>query len=250
LNSFALKAENLSFTYPRPPQPLFWLMGGKARSVTALDKVSFSMERGEKVSLMGRNGAGKTTLLKIAMGLLSTANSGIAIFGMSPLHKNSRRMIGFSQSDERSFYFRMTVRENLQFFGGIWGMDAPSLRSRISGISEKLSVSEFLDEPFAQLSSGMKQRVSIARSLLHDPPLLLLDEPTRSLDVVAQEELRTLLGSGVFENKTVLLATHKFEEAVRLSGRCVVLNRGRLVLDGAPPASESALVELLGKEEP
>lgn len=245
----ALKAENLSFTYPRPPQPLFWLMGGKARSVTALDRVSFSMERGEKISLMGRNGAGKTTLLKIAMGLLSTARSGITIFGMSPLDKNSRRMIGFSQSDERSFYFRMTVRENLLFFGGIWGMSGVSLRSRVSEISEKLSVSEFLDEPFAQLSSGMKQRVSIARSLLHDPALLLLDEPTRSLDVVAQEELRALLESGIFKEKTVLLATHKFEEAARLSERCVVLNRGRLVLDGKPPSNESELVGLLGREQ-
>ncbi len=184
------------------------------------------------------------------MGLLSTANSGTAIFGCRPSTRTAGGRYASPQIDETLLLFQETVRENLQFFGGIWGMDAPSLRSRISGISEKLSVSEFLDEPFAQLSSGMKQRVSIARSLLHDPPLLLLDEPTRSLDVVAQEELRTLLGSGVFENKTVLLATHKFEEAVRLSGRCVVLNRGRLVLDGAPPASESALVELLGKEEP
>jgi len=224
-------------------------MGGKARSVSALKEVSFSMEPGEKVSLMGRNGAGKTTLLKIVMGLLGTARKGVLVFGKSPLEKETRRMIGFSQSDERSFYFRMTVRENLQFFGGIWGITEAALRRKIGEVSEQLSVAEYLDEPFAQLSSGMKQRVSIARSILHDPQLLLLDEPTRSLDAVAQEELRTLICGGIFAGKAVLMATHKFEEASRVSGRCLLLKEGFLMHDGPPPSSEARLVELLGGSE-
>jgi ABC-2 type transport system ATP-binding protein len=249
LTETALNIANLSFTYPRPPQPFFWLMGGKSRSVTALKDVSFSLTRGEKVSLMGKNGAGKTTLLKIVMGLLGAPQKNIGVFGKSPLEKETRRLIGFSQSDERSFYFRMTVRENLLFFGGIWGIGNPALERKIGEISEKLSIKDFVDEPFAQLSSGMKQRVSIARSLLHDPPLLLLDEPTRSLDAVAQEEVRGLLKSGIFEDKTILLATHKFDEAVKLSDRCVILRQGKIVLDGNPPSSETELIELLGKDE-
>lgn len=223
-------------------------MGGKARSVTALENVSFSMAPGEKVCLMGKNGAGKTTLLKIVMGLLSTGRGKIEVFGMSPLEKEARRMIGFSQSDERSFYFRMTVRENLLFFGGIWGIESAPLKRKVEEISRQLSVTDFLDEPFAQLSSGMKQRVSIARSMLHDPSLLLLDEPTRSLDAVAQEELRALLGSSIFAGRTVLVATHNLEEASEISPRCIILRKGGMVLDGAPPENEASLIERLGKE--
>jgi ABC-type multidrug transport system ATPase subunit len=245
----ALSIKNLSFTYPKPPQPFFWLMGGKARSVNALKSISLALEEGEKVSLMGRNGAGKTTLLKIVMGLLSAPQKNIGVFGRSPLEKDTRRLIGFSQSDERSFYFRLTVRENLLFFGGIWGIENHLLKLKLDDISERLSIREFIDEPFAQLSSGMKQRVSIARSMLHDPPLLLLDEPTRSLDAVAQAEVGALIKSDVFKSKAILLATHKFDEALKLSRRCVVLREGTIVLDGSPPSSEKELIELLGKEE-
>lgn len=246
----ALKIESLYFTYPRPPQPLFWLMGGKARSVTALENVSFSMAPGEKLCLMGKNGAGKTTLLKIVMGLLSTGHGKVEVFGRSPLEKEARRMIGFSQSDERSFYFRMTVRENLMFFGGIWGIECSPLKKKVEEMADQLSVRDFLDEPFAQLSSGMKQRVSIARSMLHDPSLLLLDEPTRSLDAVAQEELRTLLGSDIFAGRTILVATHNLEEASEISGRCIILRKGGMVMDGTPPENEAMLIERLGKDAP
>ncbi|NMC00194.1 MAG: ABC transporter ATP-binding protein [Thermoanaerobaculaceae bacterium] len=245
----AVSVKNLNFTYPKPPALFLYLMGGKARSVQALKEINFTISPGEKISLMGKNGAGKTTLLKIIMGLLHHQVNSVEVFGKSPFSGETRKMIGFAQSDERSFYHRLSVQENLFFFGGIWGLSESVLKERIFTISEELNLKDFINEPFSQLSSGMKQRVSIGRALLNDPPLLLLDEPTRSLDIIAQDELRSLLKGHLFKDKTIITATHKIEEAQEISQRCIILKEGKVVYDGVPFEKEEKFFELMGKEE-
>lgn len=245
----AISIKNLTFSYPMPPSVLLYLMGGKSRTVTALKNISIKVNQSEKICIMGKNGAGKTTLLKIIMGLLYHCKDSVEVFGRSPLCRETRKMIGFAQSDERSFYHRLTVRENLLFFGGIWGLNNSFLQDRISIISEELNLKEILDEPYSQLSSGMKQRISIGRALLNEPPLLLLDEPTRSLDIIAQNELRNLLKGNLFKEKTVIIATHKIDEAKDISERCIILNEGYVVYDGKPIEEEKKFFELMGKDE-
>lgn len=245
----AVSIKNLTFTYPKPPAFLLYLMGGKARTVQALKNINFSVSPGEKISLMGKNGAGKTTLLKIIIGLLHHKATSVEVFGNPPSSRETRKMIGFAQSDERSFYHRLSVKENLFFFGGIWGLSDAILKKRIYTISEELKLQDFINEPFSQLSSGMKQRVSIGRALLNNPPLLLLDEPTRSLDIIAQEELRSLLKGALFKEKTIITATHKIQEAQEISQRCIILKEGRVVYDGIPFETEDKFFELMGREE-
>jgi len=245
----AVSIKNLNFTYPKPPAFFLYLMGGKARSVQALKGVNFSISPGEKISLMGKNGAGKTTLLKIIMGLLHQKGNSVEVFGKSPASGETRKMIGFAQSDERSFYHRLSVQENLFFFGGIWGLSDSILKEKIFTISEELNLKDFINEPYSQLSSGMKQRVSIGRALLNDPPLLLLDEPTRSLDIIAEDELRSLLKGTLFKEKTIITATHKIEEAQEISKRCIILKEGQVVYDGIPFEKAEKFFELMGREE-
>ncbi len=245
----AISIENLTFSYPKPPSLLLYLMGGKSRTITALKEISTTINQGEKISIMGKNGAGKTTLLKIIMGLLYVCGENVEVFGSSPLNSETRKKIGFAQSDERSFYHRLTVKENLLFFGSIWGIETLLLQKRITTISEELSFKNLLNEPYSQLSSGMKQRVSIGRALLNDPPLLLLDEPTRSLDIIAQDELRNLLKGTLFKEKTVITATHKIEEAKEISNRCIILKEGRIVYDGNPFEEDEKFFEIMGIED-
>lgn len=246
--TYAVSIKQLTFSYPKPPALFLYLMGGKARTVKALNSLNFSVSLGEKISLMGKNGAGKTTLLKIVMGLLHHSKNSVEVFGNSPLERDTRKIIGFAQSDERSFYHRLSVKENLLFFGGIWGIKDSTLEERISLISDELDLIQIINEPFSQLSSGMKQRVSIGRALLNDPPLLLLDEPTRSLDIISQKELRHLLKGPLFKEKTIITATHKIEEAKEISDRCLILNKGNLVYDGKPFNEEEKFFEFMGKE--
>lgn len=247
--STAVSIHNLNFTYPKPPALFLYLMGGKSRCVQALKNIDVNIEKGEKISLMGKNGAGKTTLLKIVMGLLHQEGNSVKVFGKSPMSGEARKMIGFAQSDERSFYLRLTIRENLFFFGGIWGLKESAINERISLILDELNLKDIINEPFSQLSSGMKQKVSIARALLNDPPILLLDEPTRSLDIIAQNELRSLLKGNLFKEKTIITATHKIEEAQEISERCIILKEGSLVYDGKVFKEKENYFELMGGEE-
>ena len=184
-----------------------------------LNDVHFTGHRGEVLGLLGANGAGKTTLLQILCGLVKPDSGAIRAAGN----------IAYCASGERSFYYRLTVRENLRFFATLAGVGRAAERDRrIADVLEMVDLSEKIDEPYSRLSSGMRQRLAIARSLVDDPPIILFDEPTRAVDPVHAHAVRTFIRDRLAQElgKTVLLATNYVEEAWDFCDRIIVLRAG------------------------
>jgi ABC-2 type transport system ATP-binding protein len=204
-----------------------------------LNDVSLNVNAGELVGLLGGNGAGKTTLLQV-LATLSRGDSGsVTIAGVSvdTQPDRVRSMIGFCGSADRGFYYRLTSRENLRFFGAVSRHVAPRLlESRIETVLELVDLREHGDQLFSHLSSGMRQRLSVARALLGDPPVLLFDEPTRAVDPIHAQSLRALIRTTLVDQlgKTVILATNLLEEAWATCHRVAVLRSGRVVAFDAP----------------
>ncbi len=198
--------------------------------------VSFSVARGEFFGLLGPNGAGKTTLFK----LLSTAitpDSGTAtVDGFDVVRDPAevRRRLTPVLANERSLNWRLSARENLNLFAALYGFHGAAARSRIDEVLAAVELSHVGEKMVANFSSGMKQRLSIARALISEPAVLLLDEPTRSLDPVSARNFRTFLREDIAGRRgcTVLLATHSSDEALGLCDRVAVLNRGELLAMG------------------
>ena len=145
-----------------------------------------------------------------------------------------KRLLGYVSSDERSFYWRLTGRQNLAFFGSLYEVHGRALRERIQYLLARLELTGQADQPFGEYSSGMKQRLSVARALLHDPPIMFLDEPTRSLDPISAKHLRRFIGEELNgrDGKTLILATHNLQEAEQLCSKVAVLAQGRVLGTG------------------
>jgi len=203
----------------------------KSERVLALSGVDLEMQEGEILGLLGPNGAGKTTLLKIFSCLIFPDEGYARVRGIDTVRENRvKPLIGLVNSDERSFYWRLSARENLRFFARLYNVEGPRIGARIDELLERVDMLESADRPFSGYSSGMKQRVAIARALLHDPPILFMDEPTRSLDPAASLALRRFVQEQLKErdHKTILLATHNLHEAEELSDRVAILAGGRV----------------------
>lgn len=246
MTEMAIRTEQLGKQYVLPrgwrdllrrplPRPQ---AGQTARgAVTAVDSVSLQVRPGELYSLLGPNGAGKTTLIKLLCTLIVPTSGQGSIFGVDLAHSNAiRQMIGMSSGDERSFYWRLTGRHNLEFFGILYGLSEAQARQRAGELLEKIDLASHADRPFRTYSSGQKQRLSIARALLHHPRLLFLDEPTRSLDPTATMRLHEFIEQDLLraEGMTILLTTHRLDEAARLSQRIGIMDQGRLQAEGTP----------------
>jgi len=229
--------------------------------VTALQGISLEARAGEIYGLLGPNGAGKTTFLKILAGLV-LPSGGRALVGGIDVARDDRavkRRIGFVTSDERSFYWRLTGRENLDFFARLYGLRGEAARRVSADLLRVMDMEGIADRSFMSYSTGMKQRLAIARALLHDPPVLCLDEPTRSLDPIAAKHLRRFVAERLNRErgKTVLLATHNLQEAEELCGRVVVLDRGRVLRQGSVsgitarlPGRDRYVLDVRGLESP
>ncbi len=209
----------------------------RAERITALDGLSLETRAGEIFGLLGPNGAGKTTFLKILAGLV-LPTAGRALVGGADVARDEggvKRSIGFVTSDERTFYWRLSGRENLDFFARLYGLAASRARATSHALLAEMDMQGIADRPFMSYSTGMRQRLGIARALLHDPPVLCLDEPTRSLDPIAAKHLRRFVVERLNRErgKTVLLATHNLQEAEEMCGRLVVLDRGRILRLGS-----------------
>jgi len=198
------------------------------------------VRRGELFGLLGANGAGKSTILRLISGLVIADSGTILVDGIdvrsAPLAV--RRKVALCCTDERSFYYRLTGQRNLEYFGALVGLHGQRLRERIAYVARLVDLTGDLDRRFDAFSSGMKQRLGIARGLLGDPELLILDEPTRAVDPVHAASIRTFVRDELVgrQGKTVLLATNTLDEAWELCERIAVLRRGRLVTIGAPDA--------------
>jgi len=204
----------------------------KPGEVRALEGVSFDVRPGEIFGLLGPNGAGKTTLLKILSCLVSPTSGSARIQGYDIARDfyGVRSSIGLVTSDERSFYWRLSGRENLRFFATLYNVPRERIRARTVELLEKMELVAKADQPFMEYSTGTKQRLAIARALLHDPPILFMDEPTRSLDPTAAKHLREFVVGTLNrkEGKTILLATHNLPEAESLCSRLVILHLSKV----------------------
>ncbi|MCF7907314.1 MAG: ABC transporter ATP-binding protein [Candidatus Omnitrophica bacterium] len=197
------------------------LRGSAARTeVKAVDRVSFSLEAGSTMAIMGPNAAGKTTLLKLIASLIIPTSGRISVKGT----------IGLVTGEERSFYWRLSGQQNLEFFAALYGLGKSEAKRRIQQLVELLGIEDMSDVLVQEYSSGYKQRLAIARGLLHDPDILLLDEPTKNLDSSHAEHLRIFIREnlGKESKKTVIFTSHNLEEASFLANKLAVMDKGCL----------------------
>ncbi len=228
----AVSVSKLSKSFPRrrPFGELVKRPWAKSERLAVLSEIDFTIGRGEMVGLLGPNGAGKTTLIKILCGLVLPETGSAEILG-APADSHARaRLLGLVHGEERSFYWRLTARENLNFFARLHGLSGTARSRRVSELLERVELGADADRRFGDYSSGMRQRLAIARALLADPPVVLMDEPTRSLDPVSAAHLREWIQRQLHieGGKTILIATHNLREAELLCSRVAILAEGRL----------------------
>ena len=205
----------------------------------ALAGVSFEVREGESVGLLGANGAGKSTLLRILATLLLPTRGAARVAGFNTASESRevRRRLGYHAGTDSGFYARLTGRQNLRFFGRLNMLSRAAADKRIEQLAEQFRLTESLDQQVRTLSTGTVQRLSLARALLHEPPVLLLDEPTRSLDAIGAMEFRRFLKSQVLERgETLLFASHTLAEIELLADRVAIIDSGRLLACDTPEA--------------
>ncbi|HLG11839.1 MAG TPA: ABC transporter ATP-binding protein [Dehalococcoidia bacterium] len=216
-----------------------------------LDGVEFQLPLGQIIGILGTNGAGKTTLLKIIAGLLSPTAGSVRVhdWDICGERRETQSAAAYCFAEDRSFYWRLTGRQNLEFFGAIndcfGGREAGKLIERVTA---RLSIEDYLDRPFFQYSSGIRQRFSLARALMIEPRVLLLDEPTRSVDSVESENLWRVIRDDLVRDGgvSVVLVTHQTEEALEVCDRIAILDEGRLKVNIAPADLRLAAAGALG----
>jgi sodium transport system ATP-binding protein len=204
--------------------------------VCAVNGVSFSCRPGEVYGLLGANGAGKTTALRILATILApTAGTAVvAGFDVAKDPQSVRARVGFL-SAATALYGRLSAQEMVEYFGRLHGLDEPSLRRRIDEIFTRLEMNAFRDRRCDQLSTGIKQKVSIARTLVHDPPVMIFDEPTMGLDVMAARTIVAFIRECRDHGKTVVFSTHVMSEVEKLCDRVGIIHRGELRAEGTLP---------------
>ena len=205
-------------------------------ATVALRDLSLTVEEGEVFSLLGHNGAGKTTTVRIINGLLAPASGSVRVFGLSPLVDGAtvrRRTAVLTESP--TLDDRLTARETLRAFAEMYDVAAPDVAARTEALLAEFGIAERASDRVGGFSRGMKQRLSLARALVHDPDLLFLDEPTAGLDPVATQQLhQTVRQMARGRGRTVVLCTHNLVEAQALSDRVAVLGGGALLALGTP----------------
>jgi ABC-2 type transport system ATP-binding protein len=208
----------------------------KWMNVEAVRGVSFEIERGELFGLLGPNGAGKTTTIKMLITLLLPTSGTARVLGYDVVKdpREVRKRIGYVFGGERGVYERLSGYDNLRYFAELYGVPPKEIPGRIDSLLELVGLKGREQERAEGYSRGMKQRLHIARGLLHDPPVVFLDEPTIGLDPVGARELRATIASLADAGKTILLTTHYMFEADALCDRIAVITRGEIVAQGTP----------------
>jgi ABC-type multidrug transport system ATPase subunit len=258
----AICVENLEKRFP--PTRSGWrafLQPFEKPTVAALAGVSLEVRSRESMALLGANGAGKSTLLRILATLLLPTRGRARIAGHDTATdpRAVRRQLGYHAGSDSGFYARLTGRENLQFFGRLNYLSSRTIADRIAQLSQQVDLTEALDRQVRTLSSGTVQRLSLARALLHRPSVLLLDEPTRSLDAIAAAEFRHFLKDEVLRRgeTSLVFASHTLSEIEELAHRIAVIDGGRLLacdtlsalkLKTGAASLEEALLRLTGRK--
>ncbi len=199
-------------------------------TIVAVDDVSFNVPPSEVFGLLGPNGAGKTTTMRMILGLLKpdSGYASIAQFRSDQAADEVKKRVGFVSANA-GIYQWLSPREILTFFGDVYGMGLDRIKQRIAALNELLGLAPFLDQRGATLSTGQRQRVNLARALVHDPPVMLLDEPTLGLDVVGSQVIFDYIKMLREQGKAIILCTHSLEQAQRICDRFALLHQGRIV---------------------
>ena len=211
--------------------------------VVAVDGVDFSLHAGTVTALLGGNGAGKTTTISMLMGLVVPTSGDVRVFGADMARERHEVLHRMNfESPYVDVPMRLTVRQNLEVFGRLYGVR--DLRKRIADVAQELRLAELLDRRYGKLSAGQKTRVSLAKALINEPELLLLDEPTASLDPDTADWVRSKLEDYCqMHAATVVLASHNMSEVERLASRVIMLEKGRIIADETP----QELIERFGR---
>ena len=196
--------------------------------------ISFEANSGEIFGLLGPNGAGKTTTLRIICTLLTPDAGSVDVLGFDTrtAPQEVRRRVGVVTA-EIGVYPRLSARENISYFAELSGLLDGDLDRRVDAVLERLDMASFASQRAESLSSGQKQKVAIARAIVHDPPVLMFDEPTSNLDVLASREIRQFMVESKQRGKCVIFSTHVLHDAERLCDRVTIIHQGRVVADGA-----------------
>jgi ABC-2 type transport system ATP-binding protein len=225
-----IQLESVSKIFPRRPLYLPWLASDSASDVVALKNVFLTVEAGEVLAVLGPNGSGKSTLLRLIATMLLPDSGRVIVEGLDAEDHPAqvRKSVGFAIGSERSFYPRLTATENLEFFCALEEVPKAERRGRVLEVLHLVGLNVDAERLVMKYSAGMLQRLGIARALLKWPPVLLLDEPSRSLDPVSREELWRLIHRLSGEGTAVLLASHDFDEVAAVANRVAVLCSGIL----------------------
>jgi len=241
----AIVVENLEKYFPPALSGWRALLHPFARPTQcALAGVSFTAERGEAVAIVGHNGAGKSTLLRILATLIFPTRGRVTMGGFDVQREgqSARRQLGYHTGGDEGFYGRLTGRENLAFFASMNNMSGAQTRERIASVANSIGLANDLDRQVRTLSTGMTHRLGLARALLHGPAVLLLDEPTRSLDPLAAADFRRLLKDELVRrhNAALLFSSHSLAEVEQIADRIVLLDHGRLLACDSPGGLRAA----------
>lgn len=234
MNGFAVETEALQKTFET--RQGFWR--AKKKFTRAVEDVTLRIERGELFGLLGPNGAGKTTTVKMLATLLLPSSGTARVLGLDVTRDTQevRRRIGFTFGGGRGLYTRLSAHDNLSYFAELYGLEPAVSRKRIPEMLELVGLSGRGDDRVETYSSGMQQRLHLARALLHDPEMIFLDEPTVGIDPVGARELRQTVKRLVEMGKTILLTTHYMAEAEELCDRIAIIKQGRIVALDTPAA--------------
>lgn len=201
---------------------------------TAVDKLSFQAQAGQIYGLLGPNGAGKTTVLRILSTVLTPSQGTAQVNGLDVQRdaEKVRHQIGFV-SNNTAVYERMTALEMVEYFGRLYGLSAAEVRQRSNQIFDELAMHDIRDQLCSKMSTGMRQKVSIARALVHDPPVLIFDEATVGLDVIVARSLLKIIARLRDQGKCIIFSTHIMREVEKLCDRVAIMNRGQILAEGS-----------------
>jgi sodium transport system ATP-binding protein len=206
----------------------------KKTSITALKHVEFTVEKGQVVGLLGENGAGKTTLLRTVATLLTPTDGNVKVAGYDT-QKNPeevKKRIGVLFGGETGLYDRLTARENLEFFAALYGLSKHETKVRIDELARMFGMRDYLNRKVGGFSKGMRQKVAIARTLIHNPEIILFDEPTTGLDITSSNVFRQLVHQLKRDGKTIIFSSHIMEEVSMLCDSVAMMHKGELVYNG------------------